>query len=669
MTDTKSYTSSSEAIFGSDGPDTYSVVTKQPGPAGYLPLSAADLLERPSGDVFGWSQDVGMGWDPGTLGRPEILLLSTQGGIRLPDGKPLALGYHTGHWEVGLLMQAAAEELRRLDCIPFAGYCTDPCDGRTQGTAGMLDSLPFRNDAAIVLRRLIRSLPTRRGVIGVATCDKGLPAMMMALAGTPHLPTVLIPGGVTLPASDGEDAGKAQTIGARFANKQITLEQAAEIGCRACASPGGGCQFLGTAATSQVVAEALGLAVPHSALAPSGQPIWLESARRSARAIVRLKELGLMTRDIVTQSSVRNAMAVHSAFGGSTNLLLHLPAVAHAAGLEPPSIEDWTKVNRQVPRLVDALPNGPHTTMRVFLAGGVPEVMLHLRRVGLIDGSALTAFGEPLDMVLDWWEASERRRVLRELLSSADGVDPDEVIMSPEQAINGGLTSTVTYVKGNLAPGGAIVKSTAIDRSMIGTDGVYRLTGHARVFTSERSTIGAIKSQGEDRIKPGEVIVLICRGPLGAGMEEVYQITSALKYMPYANSVALITDARFSGVSSGPCIGHVSPEALSGGPVGKLRDGDLIRVIIDTIKLEGLIDLVTREVDGSHVPDDAELARRDYRPDLAADPALPDDTRLWAALQDVSGGPWRGSVYDVERIIRLLEAGRRVLDERTGEDV
>jgi dihydroxyacid dehydratase/phosphogluconate dehydratase len=182
------------------------------------------------------------------------------------------------------------------------------------------------------------------------------------------------------------------------------------------------------------------------------------------------------------------------------------------------------------------------------------------------------------------------------------------------------------------------------------------------VFTSERATIAAIKNDGSNRIKPGEVIVLICRGPMGAGMEEVYQITSALKYMPYANSVALITDARFSGVSSGPCIGHVSPEALSGGPVGKILDGDLIRVIIDTDKLEGAIDFVRQEADGSCAPDDAELARRTLRSDLAADPALPNDTRLWAALQNASGGPWGGSVYDVDRIVGLLEAGRRVLD-------
>jgi putative YjhG/YagF family dehydratase len=649
-------------VFESDTLDIYRVVSAQPGPEGSLPVTEQDLLERPSGDLFGWTQDVGMGWNPTELRRPEVLILSTQGGIRLPDGRPLALGYHTGHFEVGLLMQAAAEELREKGCIPFAGYCTDPCDGRSQGTTGMLDSLPYRNDAAIVLRRLIRSLPRRQAVVGVATCDKGLPAMLMALAGSPGLPVVLVPGGVTLPASDGEDAGRAQTIGARFANRQITLEEAADIGCRACASPGGGCQFLGTAATSQVISEALGLSVAHSALAPSGQPVWLDAARRSVRAVLRQRELGLASHDLITDTSVRNAMAVHAAFGGSTNLLLHLPAVAHAAGLRPPTVEDWIDVNRRVPRLVDALPNGPHPTVRVFLAGGVPEVLLHLRELGLIDVGALTVVGKSLDEVLDDWVVSERRRMFRARLLETEGIDPDDVIMPPERARARGLTSTISYIKGNLAPEGAIVKSTALDRASVGPEGVYRLTGPARVFTTERATIAAIKSRGADRIKAGEVIVLICRGALGAGMEEVYQITSALKYMPYANSVALITDARFSGVSSGPCIGHVGPEALAGGPVGKVLDGDLIRVVVDTLNLQGSIDLVREREPGLFEPADEELLRRASRADLHADPALPDDTRLWAALQNVSGGTWGGGVYDVDRIVRALEAGMRALD-------
>src|SRR5207249_1457570 len=259
----------------------------------------------------------------------------------------IALGYHTGHWEIGLLMQAAAEELRALECLPFAAYCSDPCDGRTQGTVGMMDSLAYRNDAAQVFRRLARSLPTRKGVLGVATCDKGLPAMMMALAALRELPCVLVPGGVTLPPRDGEDAGKIQSIGARFAHGEMTLEQAQDLGCRACGSPGGGCQFLGTAATSQVIAEALGRALPPSPLAPSGQPIWIDMARRSARALVGLAARGLTVRDIVTDAAIANAMVVHAAFGGSTNLLLHVPAIAHAVGLRRPVIDDWIRVNRR----------------------------------------------------------------------------------------------------------------------------------------------------------------------------------------------------------------------------------------------------------------------------------------------------------------------------------
>jgi putative YjhG/YagF family dehydratase len=582
--------------------------------------------------------------------------------VREPDGTPLALGYHTGHWEVGLLVREAAREARALGAVPFAAFCTDPCDGRTQGTTGMFDSLAYRNDAAIVLRRLVRSLPTRRAVLGVATCDKGLPAMTMALAACRSLPAVVVPGGVTLPASDGEDAGTAQTVGARFAHGRITLEQAAEIACRACASPGGGCQFLGTAATAQVVAEALGLALPHSALAPSGQPIWADAARRSARAAFRQMTLGLAARDVVSEAALRNAMAVYAACGGSTNFLLHLPAIAHAAGLRRPTLPEWKEVNARVPRLVDALPNGPHPTVRVFLAGGVPEVMLRLRELGLVDLEARAATGETLGRTLEWWEGSERRRRLRQRLLEVEGVDPDDVILSLAAARRRGLASTVSFLGGNLAPEGALVKSTAIDPRLLDPEGVYRRVGPARVFTSERAAIAAIKGLGPEPVKPGDVLVLAGLGPRGAGMEEVYQVTAALRHLDMAKDVALVTDARFSGVSTGPCIGHVAPEALAGGPLGRLRDGDLVRVVVDTRRLSGSIDLV-RDIGGTLAPADEELARREPHPDLAPDPDLPDDTRLWAALQDASGGPWAGAVYDVDRIVRLLEAGRRALGE------
>lgn len=630
--------------------------TSAPGPAGRLPLTADDLTSRPSGDLFGWSLDVGMGWPADALRRPEVLLLSTLGGLREPDGSPLALGYHTGHWEVGLLMREAALTFRQQGWMPFAGFCTDPCDGRSQGTTGMFDSLPYRNDAAQVLGRLVRSLPTRSAVLGVATCDKGLPAMLMALAAAGDLPVVVVPGGVTLPPTEGEDAGAIQTIGARFSHGLISLDEAADLGCRACATPGGGCQFLGTAASSQVVAEALGLAVPHSALAPSGQPIWLDAARRSTHAILAQRQARLGAASFVTDASIRNAMVTHAAFGGSTNLLLHIPAIAHAAGRARPTIADWTAVNRAVPRLVDALPNGPHPTVRVYLAGGVPEVLLHLRALGLLETRVPTCTGLTLDEVLDWWEGAERRTRCREVLARRDGIDAEAVIAPPGEARRRGLSSTVCFVTGNLAPAGAVIKSTAIDRALLDAAGVFRHIGPARVFTSEAAAIAAIKRHDETRLQPGEVVVLAGVGPMGTGMEEVYQVTSALKHVPEYKGTPLITDARFSGVSTGPCIGHVGPEALAGGPLGRLRDGDLLRIVVDTRGLQATADLVAADAAGEwHPVDAATLAAREPHPALAPHPALPPATRLWAALQAVSGGTWGGCVYDVEAITQRLE--------------
>jgi putative YjhG/YagF family dehydratase len=643
----------SDPIF--DSPDAiYTLRTTAAGPAGKLPLEANQLRHMASGDLFGLTQNAGMGWRPELLRGKQFLILSTQGGIRAHDGTPVALGYHTGHWEVGLLMEEAARTMSAAGVIPFAGYVSDPCDGRTNGTAGMLDSLPYRNDAAIVFRRLIRSLPTRKGVLGVATCDKGLPAMLMALAGTLDLPTILVPGGVTLLAEDAEDTGKVQTLATRFARDEVSLDHALEMGCKACGSPGGGCQFMGTAATSQVVAEALGLTLPHGALSPSGAEIWRDLARRSATALMALEEKGTTTRDLLTSDSIHNAMVVHAAFGGSTNLVLHIPAIAHAAGLPRPTVDDWARINRAVPRLVDVLPNGPthYATVQVFLAGGVPEVMLHLRDAGLLKLDARTVTGRTLGENLAWWETSERRRRLREKLHALDGIDPGLVIMDPAKARARGLTSTITFLRGNLAPEGALVKSTAIAPQLVGADGVYRHEGPARVFTSEATAIAAVKAA---RVKAGDVMVLIGIGP-GCGMPETYQITSALKYTKDGQRIALITDGRFSGVSTGACIGHISPEAWAGGPIARVRDGDTVRLEIDTRTLEGSVNVVGLG--------DAEFSAREPHPGLKPDPRVPADTRLWAALQNACGGSWGGCVYDADRVTRLLELGLRA--EREG---
>lgn len=637
--------------------------TRGEGPAGQLPITEEMLRNDPSGHLFGLTQNAGMGWNPADVGRTQYLILSTQGGLRAENGEPIALGYHTGHWEIGLLVKAAAETFREQGVLPFSATCSDPCDGRSQGTTGMFDSLPYRNDAAIIMRRLIRSLPQRAGVMGIATCDKGLPATMLALAGCSDLPGIIVPGGVTLPAIDAEDAGKVQTIGVRFAHDLISLDYAAAMGCRACGSPGGGCQFLGTAATSQVVAEAMGLSLPHSALIPSGEPIWLDMAQRSALALLRLKANNIPLSTILTPQAIENAMLVHAAFGGSTNLLLHIPAIAHAAGLSIPTVDDWSRVNRQTPRLVDALPNGPrnHPTVQVFMAGGVPEVMCHLRDMGLLNLDVITASGEKLSTVLDWWQQSQRRQDSRALLAQADEIAPDQVIMDAETARKAGLTSTVVFPTGNIAPQGAVIKATAIDPSVVDEDQVYRHTGPARVFVSEQDAIRAIKGQSEPPVKSGDVIVLIGVGPLGTGMEETYQLTSALKFIPWGKTVPILTDARFSGVSTGACVGHIGPEALAGGPIGKVRDGDLIEIVVDRDGLTGRINVVST-ADGSLPSSEIAslLQSRTPHPNLKAHPKLPDDTRLWAALQQASGGMWAGCIYDVDRIIEVINAGLSV---------
>ena len=659
-----------EAILG-DGTPIATTRTSGEGPRGRLPIDERMLREEPSGHLFGLTQNAGMGWRAAEVARDPYLIVSTQGGLRAEDGRPVALGMHTGHWEIDRLVRAAAETFSARGALPFSVMCSDPCDGRTQGTVGMFDSLPYRNDAAITMRRLIRSLPQRKGVLGIATCDKGLPATLLALAGCKDLPGVIVPGGVTLPARGAEDAGTVQTIGARFAHGLIDLEHAAAMGCRACGSPGGGCQFLGTAATSQVIAEALGMALPHSALMPSGEPVWIDMAQRSALALMHLAANAIPLAAILTREAVENALVVHAAFGGSTNLLLHVPAIAHAAGLARPTVEDWIRANRATTRLVDALPNGPrhHPTVQVYMAGGVPEVMLHLRDRDLLHLDVLTVSGQSLGDNLAWWERSATRAAARARLRELDGVDPDHVIMGADAARSAGFTRALVFPTGNLAPEGSVIKATAIDPSLVDGDNVYRHRGRVRVFAAEREAIKAIKRKGDDAVQPGDIIVLAGCGPAGTGMEETYQLTSALKHLPWGKHVPVLTDARFSGVSTGACIGHIGPEALAGGPIGRLRDGDLVRIEIDRENLDGRIDFIGD--DASHPLDPeaaaALLASRDLHPAIAAHPRLPTDTRLWAALQEASGGTWAGCVYDADAIIETLRVGQTELARQRRE--
>ena len=558
--------------------------TKADGPPGRLPITPAMLLDEPSGHLFGMTQDAGMGWNPAEVARPQVLIAEHAGRAARRRRHADRAGLPHGPLGDRPAGPGGRGDAAPEGALPFAAYCSDPCDGRTQGTAGMFDSLPYRNDAAITMRRLIRSLPRRVGVMGIATCDKGLPATLLALAGCRDLPAIVVPGGVTLPAVGAEDAGMVQSIGARFAHGLITADYAADMGCRACGTPGGGCQFLGTAATSQIVAEALGLSLPHSALSPSGEPVWLDLAGRSARALLRLaaSRIPLVGRADVARDRERDAAA-------RGRRRLDEPAAAHSRhrarrGPARPDVEDWKRVNRsgaatrgRAPQRARQSSDGAGVHGRRRSRGDAAPQGHRPAQSGCADGDG----GEALDgarLVAGERAAGGGAGTAAE----SDGVDPDRVIMSADAARGAGLTSTLVFPTGNLAPDGC-GRQGHRDRPVGGRERRRRIgTGGVRGCSpSETDAIRAIKGLPGRPVEPDDVVVLIGGGPLGTGMEEIYQVTSALKYLPWGTTVSVVTDARFSGVSTGACIGHVGPEALAGGPIGRLRDGDVVDIVID----------------------------------------------------------------------------------------
>lgn len=367
-----------------------------------------------------------------------------------------------------------------------------------------------------------------------------------------------------------------------------------------------------------------------------------------------MRQAGVGVKQILTDAAIRNAMTVHAAMGGSTNLLLHIPAIAHAAGLRRPTREDFHEINLKVPRIVDCLPTGIHPTVRVFMAGGVPEVMLHLAALNLLDLDALTVTGLTLGENLQFWKDSDRRRILRERLLAEDGIDPDDVILSPPARVPSASVRPSPTRPATSPPKAASSRrppSTAA--SSMPTASTE--TAPCRTFTNESSAINAVK---EGTVRPGEVIVIMCRGPLGAGMPETYEVTAALKGIAELSDCALITDARFSGVTTGPCFGHVSPEALApNSNLGKLRDGDMVEIFLDTKRLQGSLNLVGENgvaisaEHGDHI-----LAQRAKREDLEIDPHLPDYIRQWALIQHLSGGPWGGCVEELTTLEAALGA-------------
>jgi putative YjhG/YagF family dehydratase len=643
--------------------DIYNQPTSASGPGGSLPLTADEMRTWSSGDIFGLTQDSGMGMTPALMKQDQVMVLTTMGGLKFADGRPAAYGLHTGHWQIDSMVLSLCERLGKLGLNAYACHVSDPCDGRTNGTMGMRDSLGYRNDAAATMARLARSLPKRKGIFGVGTCDKGFPAIMMALAGQHGYPAIAIPGGVTLPTKGAEDAGRVQSVSTRFAQGEISLQYANDMGCRACGTPGGGCQFLGTAASSQVCGESLGLCLPHSALSPSGFPVWFDIARRSGDAMKNMIANGIVVQDVITEDSIWNAMLVHAAFGASSNMLLHIPAIAFAAGVRRPTVEDWVRASMATKRIADTLPNGEHATVRAYLAGGVPEVMLHLRDAGLLKLNCMTVTGLTVEQNLEWWEKSQRRERFKQILQEQDGVDPEAVIMPHSKSK---FSGTLAFPQGNLTPDGSVIKVTAVDPSLFTGDDYLHL-GRARVFTSEATAMAAIKGTGGAENPPlehGEIVVLIGIGPSGAGMPEIFQVTGALKYTTALKGTPVLTDARFSGVSTGPCVGHIGPEACENGPISRLQDGDWIQIRVSRVNGSGSIDLVGEasvpEGSSDLSPERGARILSQRLPFIPQGPntSLPNEIQNWAMQVAVSGGTWGGCVYDPAALRAALAASR-----------
>lgn len=499
----------------------------------------------------------GVGWTQRQLDGPYILVESVAGDS------------HPGSAHLSGLVDAAADGAGQTGAAVAKYACTDMCDGIAQGTDAMDYSLPSRDLIASVVEMHARS-GYYDAVVLVSSCDKAVPAHLMAAARL-NLPAVHVPGG-SMPA--GEGGVTVDQIGAiAAALRRGEIDKAEYDAWVESAVPScGACAFMGTALTSQVVAEVLGLALPHTAVAPANDAdVMRDIGRRSGEQVLAHLRAGLSARDFITDAAIRNALVVHAAVGGSTNLLLHLPAIAAEAGV-PFTLALVQEVNDAVPFLVDTRPTGRYPAHLFWYAGGVPRVMREVSKH--LDLDALAATGRP------WGEELERLPHDSEVPTPLTklGLAPTDIIRPVDDPID--HRGAVAILRGNLAPRGAVVKRSAV------LPEARRVQGPARVFERQEDALAAIT---ERRISPGDVVVIRGEGPRGSGMPEQYYVTSAIAADPeLARTTALITDGRFSGASKGPCVGHISPEAAVGGPIGSLREADVVLVDIDA----GRVDLL-----------------------------------------------------------------------------
>ena len=505
---------------------------------------------------------IGTGWKPEDLSKPQIIIESTAGDS------------HPGSGHLFKLVEAVRRGVNDAGGYGARYFCTDICDGESQGHDGINFSLASREMIANMIEIHANATPFDGGVF-ISSCDKGMPGNLIGMARV-NIPSVMVTGGTM---SAGPELLTLEQLGmysAKFERGEIDeakLLWAKHNACPSC----GACSFIGTASTLQIMAEALGLSLPGSALLPATSPDLIDYAYNAGKRIVQLAKEGVKPSDIVTLESFENAIMVHAAISGSTNCLLHLPAIAHEYGITITG-DTFDRLHRGAHYLLDLRPAGKWPAEFFYYAGGVPAIMEEIKSVLHLDVKTVT--GKTLGENLEDLKANGFYERCQKWLDEANkkygiSITKEDIIRPYDKAI--GIEGSIAVLKGNLAPEGAVIKHTACPPEM------YKAVLNARPFDSEEECLDAVLHH---KVQKGDAVFIRYEGPKGSGMPEMFYTSEAISSdKELGRSIALITDGRFSGASTGPVIGHCSPEAMAGGPIALVEEGDVIELDVFARKL------------------------------------------------------------------------------------
>lgn len=506
---------------------------------------------------------IGTGWKKGDLGKVQVMVESTYGDS------------HPGSGHLNILVEEVRKGIAEEGGFGARYFCTDICDGESQGTDGINYSLASREMIANMIEIHANATPFDAGVY-LSSCDKGVPGNIMGLARV-NIPSVFVPGGTMNAGPEMLTLEQLGMYSAQYERGEIDEEKLDWAKCNACPSCGA-CSFIGTASTLQIMAEALGLALPGSALMPATSPDLLEYAKEAGRQSVRLAKMkNMKPSDIVTMESFENAILVHAAISGSTNCLLHLPAIAHELGIEITG-DTFDRLHRNARYLLDVRPAGRWPAECFYYAGGVPAIMEEIKQHLHLDVMTVTGktLGENLEELKNNGFYEKCDKWLQEFNKRYNiNLTKNDIIRSYDNAI--GTDGSIAILKGNLAPEGAVIKHTACPKEM------FKSVLHARPFDSEEECLDAVLKH---KVQKGDAVFIRYEGPKGSGMPEMFYTSEAISSdKELGKSIALITDGRFSGASTGPVIGHCSPEAVDGGPIALVEEDDLIEIDVMERKL------------------------------------------------------------------------------------